>query len=98
MAQKTVKTRIQQKRELEVDWLKATSFVPLAGEIIVYEAEVDADGSHRELPSGRTTPYTYARFKIGDGIQNVNDLPFTLDNILADAKAYVDNAILNGAW
>ncbi len=77
MAQKTTKTRIQQKRELEVNWLKATSFVPLEGELIVYKAESDTD----ELPSGRSTPYKHPRFKVGDGKTTVTNLPFsTVDN------------------
>lgn len=79
-----IKSRMQQKHDFEVNWLKATGFAPLKGEIIVYDAE-STDGSTllegASLPSGRTTPYTYARFKIGDGISNVNDLPFADENI-----------------
>ena len=56
-----VKTRIQNKRNTEADWLDQASFIPLAGELIIYEA----DSTH-----------TYARFKIGDGRTAVNDLPF----------------------
>jgi hypothetical protein len=86
MAQKTTKTRIQQKRELEADWLKATSFVPLAGELIVYLAESDTD----ELPTGRTTPYKYPRFKVGDGVTTVTNLPFSHDGTVG--AYYVEGA------
>lgn len=33
---KTVKTRIQNKIDTSVNWAKATTFVPLKGEIVIY--------------------------------------------------------------
>lgn len=60
------KLRIKQKHDTEVNWLKATTFVPLDGELIIY----DVDDTH-------STP----RFKVGDGIQVVGDLPFLADGI-----------------
>ena len=36
MASKTLKTRLKQKRDTSTNWAKATNFIPLAGEIIVY--------------------------------------------------------------
>ena len=85
---KSIKTRIQNKHELEVNW-ERSSLIPLKGEVIIYDKEttndvVNADGSSK-LRSGRTVPYTYERFKIGDGVlgangsvtgTSVNDLPF----------------------
>lgn len=86
MSVKQVQTRVINKHDLEVNWLKATNFVPLKGELIVYDIEVDESGepldaayddiSKELFPGNRTTTYTYERFKIGDGINNVNDLPF----------------------
>lgn len=61
-----LKTRIRQKHDTETNWLKATTFVPLDGELIIY----DVDDTH-------STP----RFKVGDGIQVVGDLPFLADGI-----------------
>lgn len=58
---KNINGRIQHKHDIEENWLKATNFIPLIGELIVY----DPDSSH-----------TKARFKIGDGQTLVNDLPF----------------------
>jgi hypothetical protein len=97
---KNFKTRIQNKHGLEVDWLKATSFVPLQGEVIVYDIEVDGGGNVLSraidgesvplLPEGRAIPYTYERIKVGDGISLVNDLPFiteTLDSDIRDIKS-----------
>lgn len=60
---KTINTRMSQKHDIEANWLKATNFVPLMGEIIIY----DKDETH-----------PYPRFKIGDGINNVNVLPFVI--------------------
>ena len=58
---KQINTRIQHKHDIEANWLRATGFTPLAGEIIIY----DADETHN-----------YERIKIGDGETNVNVLPF----------------------
>ena len=74
--EKWLNTRHVQKHDIEVNWLKAKNFIPLQGELIIYDIEVDSTGNTLELPTDRTTPYTYARFKIGDGITNVNTLPF----------------------
>ena len=62
---KTFKTRIIQKHDIEVNWQKATNFVPKKGEMIVY----DIDSNHN-----------YERIKIGDGKHIPNDLPFVTDN------------------
>ena len=84
MSTKSLYTRIENKHDLEVNWERAT-FIPLQGELIVYDIEVDAAGNvlkdadgNALLPSGRTTPYTYERLKIGDGIHTVKDLPFMI--------------------
>ena len=61
MAEKTILGRIIQKHDIEANWNLATDFIPKQGEIIVYDIDEN---------------YTYERFKIGDGVTNVNDLPF----------------------
>lgn len=88
--EKRIRSRSIQKHDLEVNWNKATSFVPYKGEFIIYDIEVDEEGNDitqtvdgvektvYELV-GRTTPYTYERFKIGDGKTPVIDLPFTIN-------------------
>ena len=60
--EKNIYGRISQKIDTEANWLKAVNFIPNKGEIIIYEK----DASH-----------TYDRIKIGDGVSNVNDLPFS---------------------
>lgn len=84
--------RIQQKHDIEANWIKATGFTPKAGEIIVYDPD---------------EVYTYARVKIGDGNTLVNNLPFINSNSGSDIdteslknelKAYCDELILGGSW
>ena len=58
---KTFNARLQQKHDVEANWLKATNFTPLKGEIIVYDEDDN---------------YNHERFKIGDGFTLVSDLPF----------------------
>lgn len=61
MSNKVFNTRIQNKHGTEADWAQATNFTPLLGELIVY----DVDENH-----------SMQRIKIGDGVSNVNALPF----------------------
>lgn len=68
MAEKTLKTRIIHKHDVESNWLKATNFVPKQGELIVYDKDVN---------------YDYERVKVGDGTTKVNNLPFADANSLS---------------
>lgn len=61
MAEKNLSSRIINKHDIEANWVKATNFIPKQGEIIVYDIDEN---------------YTYERFKIGDGITLVSNLPF----------------------
>ena len=90
---KTIQTRVQHKHETEANWLLATNFVPLAGEIIIYDPDPD-----NEDPSKR---YSGIRVKIGDGETPVNSLPFALDetdlrNLINDTKSAIEN--LTAVW
>ena len=74
MASKTVNTRIQLKSDTEAHWNQSallqdggtkttgTTFVPLAGELIIYSPD---NGSP-----------AYCRLKVGDGTHSVPQLPF----------------------
>lgn len=86
MIEKNIKSRITHKHDTEVNWQLAINFTPKQGEIIVYDIDEN---------------YSYERFKIGDGISNVNNLPFagtkleldttlTIEGDAADAKAVGD--------
>ena len=57
----SVKTRFQLKNDTEENWNKATHFIPLKGEPIIYSTD-------------ETHPFF--RVKIGDGVTTVINLPF----------------------
>lgn len=58
---KKFNARVQHKIDTQENWEKATNFIPLKGELIIYD--IDANNASR-------------RIKIGDGITPVNDLEF----------------------
>jgi hypothetical protein len=77
--------RVIHKHDTEENWLKAVNFIPKQAEIVVY----DIDSSH-----------DYERFKIGDGVTNVNDLPFSSEPVQSDyaendeySSAYIKNRL-----
>lgn len=78
MSEKRFTTKLINKHDYEVNWLKAVNFVPDRGELIIYDSELDESGNPIEgiLPLGRSEAFGYARFKFGDGRTKVSDLPF----------------------
>ena len=76
----TFNGRIQHKHDIEANWKLAENFIPLIGEIIVYDIDEN---------------YNYERIKIGDGRTLVNNLPFYYEHEKAaildkiDSKAQV---------
>ena len=66
MNEKMFNTRIIHKHDIEANWNKAVNFIPMQGEIIVYDID---------------ETYNYERVKIGDGITKVNSLPFHIEAI-----------------
>ena len=77
MAEKRLNTRIIHKHATAADWIKATGFIPMAGELIVYDTDAN---------------YAYERIKIGDGKNNVNSLPF-VDEALRATLTELINAV-----
>jgi len=67
MSEKRINGRIVLKHDVESNWKLAIGFTPMTGEIIIYDVDEN---------------YSYERLKIGDGVHNVNDLPF-VDDIVA---------------
>lgn len=68
---KEIVSRIVHKHDIAANWENAKNFIPMKGEIIVYD--IDQQHSHE-------------RFKIGDGVTLVNDLPFQVD--ISDFEDY----------
>jgi len=73
MANKIVSGRIVMKHDTANNWSKAKNFTPMRGEVILYD--VDNDNSA-------------VRVKLGDGVTNVNSLPF-----LGESMALSNNEI-----
>lgn len=85
----TIKTRVQLKSDTEANWRKAVlvadggtktsgnSFVPLAGELIIY------------MPD---TTHDYSRLKVGDGSTNVLSLPF-IDSGTVNGEVIVNEIV-----
>lgn len=61
MPEKTIASRIINKHDVESNW-NSSSFVPQKGELVIY----DIDSNH-----------AYERFKIGDGVNTVPNLPWS---------------------
>ena len=76
MAEKNIKSRIIHKHDIESNWKLATNFIPMKGEIIVY----DIDNVHN-----------YERFKIGDGKTIVSALPFSDDALKAAIESDISD-------
>ena len=79
---KTIKTRIAQKHDIEANWLKAKNFKPLAGELIIYDAETSSNDRPRDDQDNllRLEVIDYPRIKVGDGEHVVSELPFISDS------------------
>lgn len=59
-----IKARVTHKHDTEANWNKAINFIPLKGELIIY----DSDATH-----------SCPRVKVGDGAETVINLPFITD-------------------
>lgn len=60
MAEKILTARVSHKSNIEDQW-ESSSFIPLKGEMIIYEPDTET---------------SYPRLKIGDGTSLAKDLPF----------------------
>lgn len=82
MNEQIFNTRIQQKHDIEANWLNANNFIPKQGELIIY----DADEKN-----------SIARIKIGDGENFINNLPFItiqIDSSLSVEGAAADSQVV----
>jgi hypothetical protein len=64
MSEKIIQTLHIQQHDTAKNWRAAKDYVPAKGQIIVYDIDKE---------------YSYERFKIGDGVTLVNDLPFATE-------------------
>ena len=77
MSQK-IKTRIQNKHDVEANWVQAVNFIPMAGEAIVYDQDSN---------------YSSPRIKIGDGQTTINNLPFCTGVLLEEEGMDVNTTL-----
>jgi hypothetical protein len=83
---KEIPGRLILKHDIESNWNRAETFIPKQGEIIIY----DIDNS-----------YSYERFKIGDGVTTVGNLPFYLEDEILEILnkiEYLANNTLDANW
>lgn len=80
-----MKERIQIKHDIAANWAKAKNFIPLPGELIIYDGIIE-NGIYVEQP----------RLKIGDGVHKLDELPFIEINNKTDTtkKYHYENEIL----
>ena len=83
----TIGARIQLKRESTQYWNEASGFIPLEGELIIYNdyktIEKEIDGEVRQIK--------VAGLKIGDGMAYVQDLPFVNEDLRDRIMEHIDN-------
>ena len=69
-----MKARISQLHKTEAEWLRHSSWKPEAGELVVYDPDVN---------------HQYARIKIGDGKHTLADLDFFVDSAIAKSLSSI---------
>lgn len=87
----TINTRIQFKRDTTAHWDAAVGFIPLAGEVIVYE---DYDTrTYTVEQNGETITETVLipNMKIGTGNAYVQDLAFVDESVRNLLLAHINN-------
>lgn len=87
----TINTRIQFKRDTTAHWNEAVGFIPMAGEVIVYE---DYDTrTYTVEQNGETITETVLipNMKIGTGNAYVQDLAFVDESVRNLLLAHINN-------
>ena len=83
----TLNARIQLKRGTTASWNAARGFIPLDGEIIVYN---DYKSIQKEI-DGQMQTVNVPGVKIGDGRAYVQDLPFVDEELRSRIMAHINN-------
>lgn len=85
------------RHDTALNWSKAVNFVPKQSELVVYDIDTTTyNGSGTATnKDGTTSSFTYesattTRFKFGDGIHNINVLPFATTEVNLDGYATED--------
>lgn len=86
MAEK-INIRIENKHATEAEWIVNKDFIPLSGEIIIYDKETELTEDEISILS-RDYIIPYDRIKIGDGTTKLQNLPFATDKALGEMAIY----------
>ena len=78
-----MKARVCNLHKTEAEWIKLNTWVPEAGELIVY----DPDAHHN-----------YARIKMGDGVRPLKDLSHGIGNVNTLQYPCLENSLGRGPW
>lgn len=79
--------RIKLKRDTTVNWDNARGFIPLEGELIVYNDYATI----RKIVNGNEQDVVVPAIKIGDGRAYVQDLPFVNDELRDQILNHINN-------
>ena len=79
--------RIKLKRDTTANWNAAFGFIPLAGEVIIYN---DYKTIQKEI-DGEMRTVNIPGIKIGDGRAYVQDLPFVDEELRDRIMAHINN-------
>ena len=90
-----VNSRIQSKHDTTANWNAAIGFVPLKGEIIIYDDYDTIEYEVEDLGQVHTITKIIPGVKIGDGLAYVQDLPFISDELRDRLMAHIENQDLH---
>lgn len=88
---KKLETRVQLKRDTVENWNKATGFIPLRGEIIIYEDYETKTYTVEEYGEEVTKTINIPNIKIGTGREYVQDLPFVDEKLRKTLLDHINN-------
>lgn len=86
-----VRSRIMQKRDTTANWNAAIGFVPLNGELIIYDDYKTITYDVEEYGQTITKTKNIPGIKIGDGNAYVQDLPFVDDELREKLMEHIEN-------
>lgn len=86
-----VNTRIKLKRDTTENWNNALGFIPLEGEVIVYEDYATKTYTIEENGETVTKTINIPNMKIGTGNAYVQDLPFVDEKVRELLTAHIAN-------
>lgn len=91
----TINSRVQFKRDTTENWNRAAGFVPLAGEVIVYNDYKIKTYEVEEYGERVQKTVNIPNIKIGDGNAYVQDLPFIDADLRDTLMAHIENQELH---